>query len=102
MLSGLTSLHEDADILAESDLSSLRLPMLSVFDSYLTCPMVANSDAYYDVVEIYLASILAIIARNVSEVSQTSAFEIFQNRKPRNPVHHQNVTVSQPKNSKLA
>ena len=77
MLSGLTSLHKDADILADSDLSSLRLPMLSVFDSYLTCPMIANSDAYYDVVEIYLASILAIIARNVSEVSQTSAFAML-------------------------
>ena len=67
LLSVLTkALNEDLGV--ESNLSSLRAPVLSVFDSYRTCLAVTNSDAYYDAVEVYLATLLDAIARNVSEV----------------------------------
>ena len=69
LLSVLTSSHkEDLGTFTELDLLSLRVPIISVFDSYRTCLAVANSDAYYDVLELYLASLLATIAKNVSEV----------------------------------
>ena len=69
LLSVLTRSHkEDLGTFTESDLLSLRFPILSVFDSYRTCLAVANSDAYYDILELYLASLLTTIARNVSEV----------------------------------
>ena len=69
LLSVLTSSHKEGlGTFTELDLLSLRVPIISVFDSYRTCLAVANSDAYYDVLELYLASLLATIAKNVSEV----------------------------------
>ena len=69
LLSLLTNSHEEElGLFTESNLLSLRVPIISMFDSYRTCLTVANTDAYYDLLELYLASLLATIARNFSQV----------------------------------
>ena len=68
LLSLLTNSHEELGLFTESNLLSLRVPIISMFDSYRTCLTVANTDAYYDLLELYLASLLATIARNFSQV----------------------------------
>ena len=69
LLSLLTNSHEEElRLFTESNLLSLRVPIICMFDSYRTCLTVANTDAYYDLLELYLASLLATIARNFSQV----------------------------------
>ena len=67
LLSLLTN-SQELGLFTESNLLSLRVPIMSMFDSYRTCLTVAYTDAYYDLLELYLASLLAIIARNFSQV----------------------------------
>ena len=64
LLSLLTN-SQELGLFTESNLLSLRVPIMSMFDSYRT---VAYTDSYYDLLELYLASLLATIARNFSQV----------------------------------
>jgi hypothetical protein len=76
VLSGLTNAHAlntDADDagskISESDLRVIRPRFVAVFDAYRTKFGKVDPDAYYDVVELYLASVLATISHNVTKAS---------------------------------
>ena len=69
ILSVITKMHkEDEEAGHLEELKNIRSRLLSVLDSFKTKFKKTDPEIYYDVIEIFLASILANLSHNIKKV----------------------------------